>query len=256
MSKPHRIDIASAFADCVESIGGEVLDRSLPKPASCSTADYVFRKDGVVAELKCMEHDIMSTPEFQRRINEAYARWVRKGLVPQPEAPSVQVDLRELPEPCVMEFMKPFKRRLEATVKKANKQIRETKEHLDLKDAKGLLLLANDGNLSMKPDLVFHLLDRMLRAGFRSINSLVYFSVNHPVSVPGMGMPALLWAAPIIDYRDQVDSAFMNKLRDAWLAHHSRLVEGPILEFGLDCSEPSSIDAIDFVPEGKATRVR
>lgn len=255
MSKPHRIDIASAFADCVESIGGEVLDRSLPKPASCSTADYVFRKDGVVAELKCMEHDIMSTPEFQRRINEAYARWVRKGLVPQPEAPSVQVDLRELPEPCVMEFMKPFKRRLEATVKKANKQIRETKERLGLKDSKGLLLLANDGNLSMKPDLVFHLLDRMLKAGFHSINSLVYFSVNYPVHVPGIEVPTLLWAAPIIEYREQVEPTFMTKLRDAWLAHHSRLVPGPLVEFRLDCSKPSSMDYVDFVPDNKAGQV-
>ena len=253
MSEPRRIEVASAFADCVESIGGEVLDRCLPKPANFSTADYVFRKDGVVAELKCMEHDIMSTAEFKEQLNNTYARWVSEGLVPLPAAPRVQVNLQELPEPCAREFMKPFKRRLEATVKKANKQIRETKEHLDLKDAKGLLLLANDGNLSMKPNLVFHLLDRMLRAEFRSINSLVYFSVNHPVSVPGIGMPVLPWAAPIIDYRDQVDSTFMNKLRDAWFAHHSRLVEGPILEFATDCSEPSSIDAIDFVPEDKAT---
>ena len=113
--------------------------------------------------------------------------------------------------------------------------------------AKGLLLLVNDGNLSMSPGLVFNLLDRILREKYHSINSLVYFSVNHPVHIPGIKMRSLPWADPIIEYRDEVDRRFREKLRNAWFAHFSKLISEPIYACSVDGSDPSAMDDVAFI---------
>lgn len=247
MPKLPHINVAEAFADCVESIGGEVLDRILPQSPTFSNADYVFRGDGVVAELKCLEKDIISTSEFEQRATKMHARWVSEGRVLPPATSTVRMNLRELPEDCALEIIALFKARMEAVVKKANSQIRETKKHLGMPNAKGLLLLVNNGNSSMELGMAFHVLARILKEKFSRINSLVYFSVNHPVRIPGITMPSLPWADPKIDRRDEVDRGFREKLRDAWFAHLSKLTSRPVGVFSMDGSDPSAMDDVTFI---------
>lgn len=150
MSDMPRIDVEQAFADCVEEMGGQVLDRTLSDAEKrFSNADYFFPQDNVVADLKCLREDIMSKPEFARQASEMHARWVAEGRVAPPRTSRVVLNPRELPDECAREFVELFKKRLEfSTIKKANKQLRETKKRLGAADAEGLLLLANDGNVS------------------------------------------------------------------------------------------------------------
>lgn len=134
------ISVSEEVAACVRGMGGTVLDDVLKKP-DFANADYWFPEDLVVAELKCLTEDLSTSQEFGRRISALYSSWIKKGLVPAPTDARVRFNLRDLPTRCAREFLEPIKQKLQAsTIKKANKQIKETKLHLGAPEAKGLLL--------------------------------------------------------------------------------------------------------------------
>ena len=59
------IDIRKSFADFIELYGGQVTDRTIePTPNLPENADYIFRSESVIAELKCLEEDLESKQAF------------------------------------------------------------------------------------------------------------------------------------------------------------------------------------------------
>src|SRR4030081_2114170 len=65
--RPDPIDIPKVFANFVEEYGGEVCDRTRQQIQG-QMADYVFRKQNVIAELKCLETDPYHQPEGTSRL--------------------------------------------------------------------------------------------------------------------------------------------------------------------------------------------
>ena len=164
-----RISVVDEMATCVKALNGLVLDDVLVKPLF-SNADYWFPVERVVAELKCLTEDLSTNQEFTARISKLHASWVKQGLVPSPQGSKISVNLRDLPPRCAREFLEPIKRKLQAsTISKANKQIRETKKHFDAQDAKGMLLLVNDGNYMLPPSMMSYLLGRILKGQYSSL---------------------------------------------------------------------------------------
>ena len=239
------IDVEKELAKCVRTIGGVVLDDQLKNP-SFSNADYWFPKYRVVSELKRLSENLSEKDDFKRELSKLYQSWMLKKLVPQIPNKVIRINTKDLPEECALEFIEIIKKRIEfSTIKKANKQIKQTKEFLNEGDAKGLLLLLNDGNLIMNPDLVIHLLRRILNKKYTSISSIIYFSVNPKVSFPGVDMPTSFWIDAILPDRVPVDKTFRDELQNIWFAHHSKLIQGPIQEI-LMPNDPSILERIKF----------
>src|SRR6266567_7159531 len=143
MQEPPQLHIESSFNEFVKEFNGELVSELLPANPSFDNADYLFRNDNVVAELKCLEKDILDGIDFKAKLNVLYDTWVRKGLV-RPAWGTVEINTATLPIQCQQEIHSIIKNPIERTIKKANRQIRETKEHFNLPNAAGLLLLAND----------------------------------------------------------------------------------------------------------------
>jgi hypothetical protein len=239
------IDIQKELATCVNAIGGEVLDDVLVNP-NFKNADYWFPEYNVVAELKQLSENILEKNDYKQKLTDMYWRWVREGLVTKPTGNKVKFSTRNIPEKCAYEWVELFKKRLESsTVRKANTQIKETKKHLNAPSAKGLLLLANNGNLGFTPSVVAHLLARMLKTSYSSINSIIYFSANHPVSHPGISMPSHFWIDAFVGEREQAPKELREKLQTEWMKHYSGLIEGPLYEV-LVPNKTEAIDAIKF----------
>lgn len=239
------IDIQKEFATCVNAIGGQVLDEVLVNPGF-KNADYWFPKYNVVAELKQLSENILEKDNYKKKVTEMYWRWVREGLVPRPTGNKIKFSTRNIPEKCAYEYVELFKKRLESsTVRKANTQIKETKRYFDAPDAKGLLLLANDGNLGFTPSMVAHLLARMLKNSYSGINSIIYFSANHPVSQPGIAMPSHFWIDAFVGEREQAPKELRENLQTEWMRNYSGLIEGPLYEV-LMPNKAEAIDAIKF----------
>lgn len=239
------IDVPTEVAACVKQLNGVVLDEVLKNP-TFANADYWFPEAKVVGELKCLTEDLSTNSTFTENLSKLYASWVKRGLVPPLKAERKKINLANLPARCAREFIDPVKKRLEASsIKKANRQIRETKKHLDAPTAKGLLLLVNDGNYMLPPNMMAHLLGRILKGQHSSISTVIYFSANMNVTVPGVSMPSQFWIDAIPPDREPVALEFRRALRTVWMSNYSKLVPGLLYEIE-GTAESRSIDSIQF----------
>jgi hypothetical protein len=217
-------------------MGGVVSDdaRDSHKPKN---ADYWFPPHGVVVELKSLSADLLKSQDWNEHVAELYASWVSRGIVPPaPEGTKLRLNLQSIPRECAVDVLNYIRRRLERHVEEANAQIKATKVTLGLRDATGLLLIANEGDYGAKLSAVMNSLARCLRVECTSINSVIYFSVNMRVAVPNRAENAMFWADPDIPGREPVPRDFRQRLREAFFARVGRLVPGGVYRVDAETS--------------------
>lgn len=78
--------------------------------------------------------------------------------------------------------------------------------------------------------MVRTLVARSLKNQYRCINTVIHFSVNEQIEIPGVNMPTLFWAQWSFKDRQKVNQDFLEQLRRAWFSHHSTLVDSDIYE--------------------------
>lgn len=93
-----------------------------------------------------------------------------------------------------MEFLRLFRPPISRVLKKANRQIRDTKTYFGIQEPTGVLLFVNDGFQSLGPDSIRALACDLLLNSYSSIDCMVYLTANSYVAVPGDSTPRLLWA--------------------------------------------------------------
>ncbi len=179
--KAMWIDIRSSFNDFVEAFGGIVSDKTEQKPHQPLNADYIFKGDSVIAELKCMEEDLEEKEEFIAKRTALIHKWVKDGLVTPEQVAVPTIYTKDLPDQCDEDLKKLYGAPIKAHLKKANRQIRQSKIEYDMPEAKGLLLLANDGNHSLEAKNVLYILIRLLNSPtqFPFINTILYFTPTY-----------------------------------------------------------------------------
>jgi hypothetical protein len=233
MEPEISINVEEAFGKFVKATGGVLISEILGPSPAFANADYLFRDEGVVAELKCLEKDVMDGETFQTRISAALEDWIVKGKIP-PFSGRIQIHSASLPQDCQHELFNILRRPLVGAITKANQQIKATKAHLNLPHAKGLLLLVNNGCWSLESDAVLYLADTSLGDRFRSINSVVYFTVNMPARMPGIQNDALVWVPAGRKGIDPVENGFLDHLQRGWFAHYAALTHQPLPVFEED----------------------
>ena len=253
MNRPPRIPVEKTFDEFVCGFGGsKVLDllalRADLRGSPPLNADYLFPADNVIAELKCLEEDTFSPDEFKEVFRSLMDDWQRRGVLPwQLFGGPIVVQSRDLPFVCQLELEKLISGTLRNVIKKANKQIRVTKETLQLPDAQGLLLLVSDGNYFLRPEQIFPLLGRILREHYSNISSVVYFTANATVDMPNLNRDGLVWIQSIRANVEPVSAEFLARLRAGWLQYLSRKLGIDIPEYVID--DASLVEAMRFIRE-------
>ena len=210
------LDPESLMDEAVIAAGGRCVRDLIGVNPPFDNADYLFAADNVVGELKSLEKDFLSDPTVQKKMHILYNRWVDEGKdVPIVFGGGV-LRTDQIPIECARELVAIFKDRLESAVlRKANRQIRETKENLNYPDALGLLLLSNERNLAFDPAMMAHILYHALGAKFSSIEHVILFSANLT-----LGAATTLSGPPFISIRfpdrRQPTDAFLRKLGSRW----------------------------------------
>ena len=225
-----HIDIEPAFDSFVKSIGGVVLRDEIDKSPTFSNADYVLHDQKIIAELKCLEVNKLDDPLYMGKIDAVWQKWRKSGLVTGDTPENIL--LNELPQPCAQELVSLTSLPLKGVVKKANRQIRETKEKLNLQSYKGLLLLANDGNFALPPNTLYQLLGGVLNNSFTSINCFVLFSVNMIAQVPGVDIPCRVWMPSFRSEAESIPSDVMDSIRNGWFAFYEKVTGQKYKRFG------------------------
>jgi hypothetical protein len=224
------------FDDCVRSICGVCLDDILLPDPKSKNADYFFESDNVIIELKRLVKDPLADPDMQKRIQEFYNSWINKGLIrPSSHSGNVRINIRDLPHNCAIELLGVMKKKFdESYIKEANRQIKSTKELLGKPDARGLLLLMNEGNFSYHPSAIFNLLFHIFNGGSRSaINQVVIFTIFNGGSRSAINQVVIFtsdfvstfdnsnrgffyWLNPSIGDREDVSTELLHRLSNAW----------------------------------------
>ena len=210
------------FGRFVQSIGGEIVPRGVDE-----SADYLFRPEKVVVELKTLVED--STLAYAKKLYPLTNDWQRRGLVRG--FGTFSVELHTLPLECQQEFLNLLEASIERVIRKANGQIRSTKEVHKLPNAKGLLLIANDGNfLHTNPVNFMISVGRILQKKdefgehrYPHIRGVVYFSYR----VPSAGESTLFWRQGTMEPTSDADLRMLQeRLRREWFAFHAKIYSG------------------------------
>lgn len=253
MSRPPYIPVEPAFDEFVTLFGGSKISTLLSeyedlKGSPPPNADYLFGRDNVIAELKCLEEDTYSPGEFKEVFSSLINDWQDRGLLSwRLYGGPMLIQSRDLPIECQLELEQQINRRLRKVITKANRQIRLTKEILGFPNAKGLLLLVSDGNYFLRPDHVLPLVGRILRTRFSSINSVVYFTVNSAVDMPNLNRDGLIWIQSVRDNFETVAPEFLSRLRAGWFQHLALKLGVDIPEYIIE--DDALIEKMRFVRE-------
>lgn len=184
-------------------------------------ADYIFREQKIVAELKCLREDKACDASTRSRLRRLWIRWRQNRVVKGPVPP--RIDTRELPASCQTEMYRELGKPIKRRIQKANKQIRETKLALGLSDYRGVLFIANDGNFLFGPAAMIHCIQLALQREFREIRNFVFFTANMHSVMKGIDRPVLFWIPFDMRSDAAIPESFFRNLHERWAARHSEV---------------------------------
>jgi hypothetical protein len=243
---PPHINIEESFNEFVEEFGGELVSELLPKNPPFKNADYFFQGRSIVAELKCLEKDTFQDRRYRRKMGLLYDKWVRQGLVPDSLFRPTVIETKDYPIECQRDVYNLLKRPIEERIKQANRQIKQTKEHFSLPNAKGLLLLVNDGNYSFESDALLCTLGHCFKSQFTAINSVVYFTVNMVANRPNVDRDLLIWVdARVRESEEELSREFLDSLRNDWISFLEQKTGENIPQHNFEDEE---VEIIKFIP--------
>src|SRR6267143_2103314 len=216
MRRCSVFDSEKLFDQCVRAAGGQRVQEIVGSSPNFDNADYLFQSNNVVAEFKSLQKDFLTAPDVQMKMHQMFNRWVDDGqIAPQYGEAIIRTD--QLPIDCARQLIAVFKDPLEQPLKKANKQISKTKQHLPCLDAVGLLILSNDGNYALDPEMTAHVLYHSLKEKYSSIEHVLLVSANVVTNIPGIAAESFPFISIGIPKRRKLPEAFLSKLGSCWI---------------------------------------
>lgn len=225
--------LETLFDSFVLSYGGERVDTLIDLKNPPDNADYFFRSQNIIAELKTLEKESFGENNLQKTA-ELFADWGRRGLLMV--YGTARVDMQRLQPVCQEEWLNLLGKPIQKNVlSKANAQIRRTKELLNLPRANGVLLVASGGNLDLTPHTIYYLISKLLakkhpngQPQYSQIDGVVYFSGRTLVQVGENGKPAMLWICGPRLASDEAMTSFVRELGRGWREYVARIEAKPL----------------------------
>lgn len=242
----HIIDIEGEFNKVIKDIGGDLVINRLPQESpNFENADYVFEKENVIIELKILQKNYSEDEETQKKIQAKFDKWMNeskrafygKSMVVQSDA---------LPKKLQWELSRIYSEPVRRAIKKANRQIRETKKHLKMHEALGMVLIVNDGNYSLKPEHFAFAAHQSLTADFSSIHGASLVTVNMNAIKSGSHAVHKLWFYYERNSLVKINPRFLLHLRNAWIKNYCHITgeSFPVLK-----EEMKDISSLKFIKE-------
>lgn len=248
---PADMDVEKTFNEFTEGFGGELISKVFDaifvgKGKRPDNADYFLFNRSVVAELKCLEKNYFSDKKIGKKLDDALNRWLKLGVLRPEHIKNGSFQTDDLPIECASEVIEIFSAPVKNAVKKANKQIKETKNYFGIPDSKGLLILANDGNYSINPKLMMHILGKLLKTSFTGIDSFIFFTPNLRAYAPQVDRQFNVW----IDGRSRPSSnsvaqELLHEISEGWISFIEKKFDESVTRF--DFENHDIVDGIKLV---------
>lgn len=213
----RNIKIEDEFNKFIPTVGGRLVSDIVGDNPNFGNADYIFDGDGIIAELKCLEDNKLNDKSITKKIISLYKRWKSEGYNISLENNGWRATIKGLPSELSKEILKIYAKPIRKRIIKANKQIKETKNALNKHDYKGLLLLANDGNLALDPEHLHAVVNYILGNNYSCINAVIIFTVNQLSSSRFTNVDNLIWLNLNRSGFGSVSNDFFDKLSHEWM---------------------------------------
>jgi hypothetical protein len=218
---PLRVE--PIWQEFVRLVGGKLVADLVPEPRNFENADFVFPEVQVVAELKEIRTDFSASDAFRRSLDSL----LRRLIAEDPSwRPALFGGSREYPKWFNIEFARIFRPHVSRLLKKANRQLRETKMHFGIQAPTGVLLMVNDAFTAIGPNQVMAVAANALSQAYSSIDCLVYLTVNRYIELVGSDTCRLMWVPVYSDRAPESLVAFIDDLGHKWFVHLEQMI-GP-----------------------------
>lgn len=218
----NRIHVENAFNDLVRDYGGIVISEKLPYSPTFQNADYVFHSEKIVAELKCITHDNIHSEANKFKADKLLGEWCRAGHIRSKDVGLTE--WAEMPPELQKQLYRIFTNNIKRRISKANRQIRETKRELRLDQYAGLLIIANDGILSLPPPAFIHAVQLALQQEFREIRHFIFLTANVFTQTREVPVPSLFWISFDMQDGPRIDPVFLERLGHSGQKHCTDLL--------------------------------
>lgn len=207
------IEVEKTWREFVRSLGGQVIEDIIPEPREFENADFLFPAIPSVLELK----EIVTAFDRSQAFHKGFGALMKRVMDEDPNwRPLLFGGTGKHPEWFNSELVRLFRPPLTRILKKANRQIRDTKAHLKISSSTGTLLLVNDGFTVIEPHFIRALVGDILLNSYSSIDCFVYMTVNRYVEVTCSDVPRLLWMPSYSDKAPDTLVKFVDDLGRRW----------------------------------------
>lgn len=223
--------LENAFSRFIKDFGGEVLDEINPlDPKKPKNADYIFREQNVVAELKRLDKDYYQTNADVERLMRQVEKRIVSGYITESELSQYLSKKRE-PEKITDVILSGVRSTVKGKIRSAEKQIRKIKEDFKMPDAKGLLLLANDKSYftQLTPLIYIHVTEKLLsERPDTPIDGFVYFVTNKNYELQTEKENGIIWINNYLRKGQEEFAGFIDTLGINWAEFVCRNTGGTI----------------------------
>lgn len=204
----------------VEFAGGNRIANILGSNIPSDNADYFFKQDNVIAELKILETDFWESNKEKLEVARAEAL----------KTVEVTRDMisgtgEGYPEEVFWAEFRVLRDALQRVTKKANEQIKNSKQLLDAPEAKGIVIFLIDGFYSINPFLTIELLHDPLTRQFSGVDAFIFLNFRRKVTLDlGDGPYDYFVFEPRYrpDYPESLPK-FIDKFGSRWFEYMQRL---------------------------------
>ena len=223
--------LENAFNSFVKDFGGEVYDelnsRGHNKPKN---ADYIFKQENVVAELKRFDKDYYQTENDVERVMKKIEKSISNGYISELEL-SQYLNKEKESEKFIDVILSDIRGNVEIVIRSAEKQIKKTKESFKMEHAKGLLLLANDKSYfaQLTPLIYIYTAEKLLsERPDTPIDGFVYFATNKNYELPTEKEIGIIWINCYLKKGQEEFANFIDNLGLKWAEFVSKETGGRI----------------------------
>ncbi|HMP84235.1 MAG TPA: hypothetical protein PKA41_16175 [Verrucomicrobiota bacterium] len=197
--------------------GYRILDRH-SFPEGVKNCDY--RCGDVLIELKMLEKEAIESTERQQKLAAFFSelRLAQPGL-------GSDVEISKLPPEFKRRYWDIFLSGLENLTKAANRQIRETKQHLSMDTCRGAIFIINKECETIDPATVRQYVEHLLTLKCSSLNYVISFTAI-PGVMDGKERPILEYYNSPTEHAE--DAAVLQRIHDAFHAKFQELLGKPI----------------------------
>lgn len=212
-----KIDVEKEVESCVIKIGGRLVRELVGESPNFNDADYLFDGYGIVAELKILAEDKMHDPRIREKMTKIYREASARGDAEVIVYGESMITAGDLSPEYARKLGEVYRAPIQRAIKKANRQIKQTKEHLKRKLHHGLLILVNDVHTALEPQHIQWILGTTFRdREYSSIDSILYFTANLTATHPELDTKILIWAEWDRPNFPKIDQTFRMALRREW----------------------------------------